>query len=90
MIDDLETKPNPALQPFLDMAARIARNESNEFGGAMLIVPPSGDPVALLLITPTPSEEEALFWAQCKSKLDITAADRLEKLSGHNLYGGRR
>lgn len=85
---DEETPLN--IRPFLEMADRIKRNASEEFGGAMLIVPPTGDPIAVLFITPTPKEEEPLFWAQCKSKLDVTATERLERQNSNNPWGARR
>ena len=66
---------------FEAMARRIERNDLAEFGGAMLIVPPNGDPIEYLFITANPKEEESFFWAQCKSKLDVTAVDRMEAQS---------
>ncbi len=63
---------------FASMAERIARNSADEFGGAMLIVPPTGDPIEYLFITANPKNEESFFWAQCKSKLDLTAVERME------------
>ena len=77
-------------QFFLDMAARIERNEPTEFGGVMLIVPPKGDPIEYFFVTTRPDEDETFFWAQCKAKLDTTAADRLERMSNPDPFGARR
>lgn len=77
-------------QFFLDMAKRLERNDPSEFGGAMLIVPPDGDPVEYFFVTTRPKDEEAFFWAQCKAKLDTTAADRMERLTSPDPFGRRR
>lgn len=81
---------NPS-QPFLDMAARISRNPSSEFGGAMIVVPPGNGPVLdFLFITIDPTDEEAFFWAQCESKLKVKAMERMQDLSNPNPFGQRR
>ena len=67
--------------PFEQMAARIRRFGAEEFGGALLVVPPTGEPIAILMVTPDPKGEEPLFWAQIKAKVDEDAVRRLDKLS---------
>lgn len=84
------SEENPFATPFETMAARIRRNPKEEFGGAVLIVPPSGEPIALLTVTPDPKGEEVLFWAQVKSKIDVAAQERTEALQNPNPYGLRR
>ena len=62
-----EEEPDPA-QLFEDMAARIRRNELEEFAGAILIVPPpgdgNGDVVEVLLIDP--NRDPINFWTACR------------------------
>lgn len=74
---------------FDEMAARIRRNPSEEFAGAMLIVPATGEPLAILVVTPHPQGEQPRFWAQCKATLDQVSMERLEKMQNPDPWGRR-
>lgn len=81
---------------FREMATRIERNPENEFGGAILIVPPiepgSGskiDPIAHLMIAPKP--DVAAFWGTAMGKVEVAKAvfdqQQLDRSRG---FGGMR
>ena len=77
-------------QIFLDMAARIERNDPAEFGGVMLIVPPVGEPVEYFFVTTHPENEEVFFWAQCKAKIDATTDERVTRLAAADPWQRQR
>ena len=59
------------------MADRVDRNDADEFGGVLLVIPPptqdgsGGDPVEVLLIDP--AQDTANFWATATTKLKAAA-----------------
>lgn len=58
------------IQPFVDMAKRLARNQDAEFGGAMVLVPPGGgDPISLLIVDP--AQDLGHFLSAAMTKLEI-------------------
>lgn len=62
---------------FRGMAERIERNDDAEFGGAILVVPPTRngvalEPVAVMIVDP--SQDPATLFAIAKAKIDIAAA----------------
>lgn len=67
----MDTPGNKFAIPFRDMAERVERTLESEFAGAMLFVPPTGDPIAIMLTDPS-QDKEALF-AIAISKLQIAA-----------------
>lgn len=75
------TDPTKFSQPFLDMAARIEKNDPAEFSGAMLIVPPTGEPVAVMITDPSKDVEG--FLAHCTSKLQIAVAEVMQGKQGN-------
>jgi hypothetical protein len=80
---------NKFAEPFLEMASRISRNLETEFAGAILIVPPEGDPIAVMIADPSKSVEA--FWAQAKQRIDVGMAEFLEARRGGNAnWPGRR
>lgn len=76
--------------PFEEMAERIRKNAAAEFGGALLIVPPSGDPIAILSVTPNGKTEEPYFWGQCKTMIAVKAEERTQALQNPDPWTGRR
>lgn len=74
---------------FDEMAARIRRNAAEEFAGAMLVVPATGEPLAILMVTPHAAAEQPRFWAQCKVTLDQVATERMEKMQNPDPWGRR-
>ncbi len=59
--------------PFKEMAERIERNSASEFAGAILIVPPTGEPIAVMIADPTKDPES--FWAVANAKIQIAVAE---------------
>jgi hypothetical protein len=74
---------------FADMAARIAKIDMAEFAGAVVIVPPDGEPVAFLT-TETPAADIVQFWATAKTRVEIRLASAMDQASGANPWQGRR
>ncbi len=77
-----------AAQPFADMAARIERIEPTEFAGAVVVVPPSGEPIAFLVTDPTP--HLAQFWSSVASRIEVAAAEAREREIAQAPFGMRR
>lgn len=63
-------------QPFLDMAARIEKNDPAEFAGAIVVVPPEGDPIAFMIADP--SADLVQFWATCETRIAVRKAEIVE------------
>ena len=74
-------------QLFREMADRIDRNASAEFGGAILLVPPKGEPVAVLLVDPAQDIEH--FWSTCEAKVKLAQIERLQAIQGTTPLGWR-
>ena len=74
---------------FADMAARIARIEPTEFAGAVVIVPPDGDPVSFLT-TEVPAPDIVQFWATAKTRVEIRLANAMEIAQAAQPWQGRR
>jgi hypothetical protein len=58
------------------MAERCDRNEEDEFGGCIVIIPPSSDqgeaePIAVLLVDP--ARNQATFWSTVKGTANNAA-----------------
>lgn len=64
-----------AAQLFRDMADRIEANKPDEFGGALVFVPPEGEdtdePIAILIIDP--ARDPANFWSTVKARANLSA-----------------
>lgn len=60
-------------EPFRKMADRIELNSVDDFCGSVVIVPPDGDAVALLLLDG--NKDPAMFWALVKTKADMALSD---------------
>jgi hypothetical protein len=74
---------------FADMAARIAKIDLAEFAGAVVIVPPDGEPIAFLT-TETPVADIVQFWATAKTRVEIRLASAMESASAGDPWRGRR
>jgi hypothetical protein len=62
--------------PFARMANRIRHNEqfsADNFAGAFVIMPPSGDPIEVLILEP--AANEAVIWGQIKARIEMKLAD---------------
>lgn len=53
---------------FRQLADKIDKNAEEDFSGAFMIVPPSGDPVQGIMLS---NSDLATFWSVVKSKVDI-------------------
>lgn len=59
---------HPQADLFRQFADKIEKNDTKDFAGAFLIVPPSGDAVSSILVG---EADVASFFGMVKSKLDI-------------------
>jgi hypothetical protein len=60
------------VEPFSNMATRIANNAAEPFGGACVIVPPGEvEPIELLILDVTADPDPAQFLALVKSRIDF-------------------
>ena len=75
------------------MASRVERNDPDEFGGCIIIIPPptddgsGGEPIELLLVDPR--QDLANFWSTAQSKMKIAADEFLARQSIPQLGGYR-
>ncbi len=85
MNDDIKNKFS---EPFVQMAARIERGLEAEFAGAILIVPPTGEPIAVLMADP--SKDPEAFWAMASGKIAIATQEfQMSKQPGGGGFGRR-
>src|SRR5229473_6751467 len=68
---------------FEQMAAQIRLNKEATFGGAFLMVPPSGDPFSSLMLN---QDEPSIFWAAVKTLADVA----MQSLDPRNRQGFSR
>lgn len=66
---------------FENMAAQIRLNQDALFGGAFLMIPPSGDPFSSLMLN---QAEESIYWAAVKTLAEVamTALERGQRQAG--------
>lgn len=83
--DDTDTPDRSAV--FRAMADRIDLNAGQDFGGAVVIVPPTGEPVEMLLLDN--AQHAAMFWSTVKTRADIALAEANE-VQHPQSFGGRR
>jgi hypothetical protein len=68
----------PPANLFRMMASRIERNADEEFGGAVLIVPPSGA-AAIEILLIDPRRDAASFWGAVQGKVAVAVAELQEQ-----------
>lgn len=87
-MSDAPTKPDMA-EPFSRMAAKIRHNAEDQFAGAFVIMPPSGEPIEVLILEP--NTNEAVIWGQIKARIEMKLADLddLQRRSQSNSWGSR-
>lgn len=87
MQPNLEEPPRPPdkAQLFVDMADRIGRNPSADFGGAFLIVPPEGDHISTLILDSDRNLSQ--FWSLVKARAELALAQIQELERG--MWKGR-
>lgn len=82
------TEPNKFAAPFREMAERIERNLPEEFAGAILIVPPTGDPIAVMIADPKKDMEA--FWGVAMAKIQIATNEfQATKIGGQHGFNRR-
>lgn len=69
-----------AAEFFTSMASRIQANSGAEFAGAVVVVPPEGNPIEMLIVDPT--RNPAVFWSTVKSLVDMKIAENDEARTG--------
>lgn len=88
----MDTSPddvrNKFSEPFVEMAARIERNLETEFAGAVLIVPPTGEPIAVLMTDPDKDLEA--FWAMANGRVQVATAEFMSTRPQTGAGFGRR
>lgn len=72
---------NAFSQAFRDMADRIERNDPAEFAGAVLIVPPDGEPIAVLMTDPKRDVEA--FWSMASGKIQVATSELMAVKQGN-------
>ena len=80
-------KPDPGYL-FTQMAERSELNKANGFAGAFVIYPPSGDPIAMLLVDD--KADPALFLATVKSKIEMAIMELDDQQKAQQGMYGRR
>ncbi len=61
---------------FTAMADRLGKIDPAEFAGAVVVVPPEGDPISFLLTDPKPNAMQ--FWSGLQSRVELAAAEALQ------------
>lgn len=71
-MSDAPAKPDNA-EPFARMANKIRHNVADHFAGAFVIMPPTGEPIEVLILEP--AANEAVIWGQIKARIEMKLAD---------------
>lgn len=66
---------------FAAMRGRIEETSAAEFGGALVICPPSGEAISFLLIDPAQDTEH--FWAIAESRVKMAVQEHLRAAQGN-------
>lgn len=69
---------------FRDLADKIERNKPEDFGGAFLIIPPDGEPIASILVG---QPDLASFFAVVSGKLQVAVNAADEKSKRQQAFG---
>jgi hypothetical protein len=72
---------------FRQMADEIERNQPERFGGAFVIVSPTGEVKDLLLLNR--QQDLGMFWGNLKSTAEIAIAEIVEAERNSNTFGRR-
>lgn len=76
-------------KPFEDMARDItnAMEATGKFAGAVVIVPPEGEPIAFMTTDPAPDLMQ--FWSAVKNRVEIRAAEAVQSAAQVDPWGRR-
>ena len=77
-------------EPFFQMRERIAKNTTDAFGGAFVVVPPEGggDPLETLILDT--KQDPGQFWMLLKTKCDIALGELDQKQRTQSTFGRGR
>ena len=64
-------------EPFTRMAERVRTNADAKFGGAVVIVPPAGDPIELLMLDA--QGDQAQFWSTILTRIQVLMQNLQER-----------
>lgn len=81
-----ETKTHQKADLFRAFAAKIEKNDEQDFAGAFLIVSPSGETIDGILVG-TP--DQASFFGMVKTKLDVLVTKISDEDKKRHSFGGR-
>ena len=84
----VEQPKNEAAERFRAMAASLDHNAAATFGGAVVIVPPTGDPIEILMLDN--KADLAQFWSTIKTRIDIKLAEIDEQQRNQQAFGRAR
>lgn len=79
-----------AAKVFREMADRIERNNSSDFGGAIVITPPGGVGGNIELLMLDAGGNPAQFWSTVKTRIELILAELSDQQRTAQGYGGRR
>jgi hypothetical protein len=88
MTESLEL-PKSEADRFEDMAQRIRHNLGNKFGGAVLIIPPSGEGV-IDMLTLDVGNSDVYFWQTVDMRVKNAMAEQDERRRSQQAFGGYR
>lgn len=74
-------------EPFSKMAERVKHNVDSKFGGAVVIIPPSGDPIELLMLDA--AGDQAQFWSTILTRIQVVMQNLQEKERVAGVFGRR-
>lgn len=86
----MDEEPIRHADAFTAMAERIDSSRREEFAGAFVFVPPTGDPVSMLLLDPAPNM--GTFIGMMKGRLEVWVAEveEAERQGADGQWGRRR
>lgn len=75
-------------QPFHEMAAAIEHNPGQGFGGAVVIVPPTGGGEPISILTFDSQGDLAQFYSSIQSRIQIRVAelDNRQRIAGQGAF----
>ena len=76
-------------EPFYQMKEKIDRNEGTKFGGAAVIVPPTGAGDAIELLLLDAQGDQAQFWSTILTRIQVIMQNLQEKERVASTFGRR-
>jgi hypothetical protein len=79
------TEPTHAA-PFAEMAKRIEHNAAADFAGAIVIVPPTGEAMSVLMLDG--GHDRGAFWSMARARIEIVWKQLQDEERRGQLGGG--